>query len=107
MKQLHGTMAGCALGLALAGCAASSEIGYDRWTRTVALPAQYAQGQPGYKITCEGSTTTCLQRAQAMCPGPYRLIGSPEKSPRLQAALPSGLTVLNTDNPQLIHIACD
>ncbi len=106
MRKLHLTAA-CALGLTLAGCAASSEIGYDRWTRTMAYPAQYANGRVGYKITCEGSSTTCLQRAEAMCPGPYSLIGSPRKSPRVQAALPPGLTVLNTDNPQLIHIACD
>jgi len=100
--------AGCAIALTLAGCAASTQLGYDEWTRTTAYPAQYARGEVGYKITCEGSTATCLQRAQAMCPGPYRLIGSPHKSPRLQALLPSqNLTVLNTDNPQLIYIACE
>ena len=90
---------------ALAGCA-STQLGYDSWTRTFASPEPARRAQPGYKISCERRAEDCLLRAESLCGGNYALVGNPHVSPRVQALIGMRLVTLNTDNPQLVHIVC-
>ncbi|HXY58577.1 MAG TPA: hypothetical protein VEH76_08350 [Methylocystis sp.] len=92
-----------ALGLTLSGCA-SSELGYDPYTGTQALPTRY--GHADFKIDCSRGPASCLERAEAVCHGAYRIIGQPTVSPRVQAYVHWNMVTLNTDNSNIIYVAC-
>ena len=103
MRPARKFIALSALGLALSGCA-SSEPGYDPSTGTRALPTQY--GHADFRIDCSRGSASCLERAEAVCHGAYRIIGQPTVAPRVQAYVHWNLVPLNTDNPNILYVAC-
>jgi len=92
-----------ALALVLCGCA-STDLGYDSWTGTTVTPTR--RGRADYRVDCGRGTAYCLERAEAVCGGPYRIIGQPSLSPRVQAVVHWQITTVNTDNPTVIYVAC-
>lgn len=86
----------------LLGGLVSAQLGFDPWTGTDATPARGA----ALEIRCSRGTEYCLQRAEALCNGPFRVVGSPYKSPRVQALLGWRLVPVNTDNPFAIRVLC-
>jgi hypothetical protein len=88
--------------LLFASSCAATQLGYDQWTGTTATPTRGAE----LRIECPRSTQSCLERAEAVCHGPYRVIGSPSKSPRVQAEVDWRIMTVNTDNPSVIHVVC-
>ncbi len=107
MRLLFMSAVSFAFGLILTGCEASSQLGFDPATSTVASQIRLYRAEMGYKITCEKGTRFCLERAEAICGGSYKIAGWPSKSPRVQALLNMRIETVNTDNPSIINIVCD
>jgi hypothetical protein len=107
MRLLFMSAVSFAFGLILTGCEASSQLGFDPATSTVASQIRLYRTETGYKITCEKGTRFCLQRAEAICGGRYKIAGWPSKSPRVQALINMQIAAVNTDNPNIIKIVCD
>jgi hypothetical protein len=95
-----------AFGLILTGCMASSQLGFDPETSTVASQIRLYRSEIGYEITCVNGTRFCLQRAEAICAGRYLIAGWPSNSPRAQVLLNMRIETVNTDNPSIIKIVC-
>jgi len=92
--------------LALAGCA-SSQLGFDRATGTIASETRIYRNVRGYKIVCDRGMDYCLQRAEAICGGrSYKIAGWPAVSPRVQALVNMQIVTVNTDNSKIIYIVC-
>jgi hypothetical protein len=107
MRPLFMSAVSFAFGLILTGCEASSQLGFDPLTSTVASRIHLFRTEIGYKITCEKGTEFCLQRAEAICGGRYKIAGWPSESPRVQALINMRIVTVNTDNPSIINIVCD
>ena len=103
MRFLRKVSAVPALSMALSGCA-SSQLGYDPFTRTRALPAHY--GHADFRIDCSLGPASCLARAEAMCRGAYRVIGQPAASAPAEPGAYWRMTTRNADNSNLIYVAC-
>ncbi len=102
LNRLAAPLAAC---LALAGCA-SSRLGFEPATGTLAAPTHLYRQTIGYKITCDRGMASCLRRAEAVCGGAYKIAGWPSRSPRVQALVDLRIVTVNTDNPKIIYIAC-
>lgn len=96
-----------ALSLALAGCGASSQLGYDPATSTIALETTLYNKEMGYKIICDQGAEFCMIRAEAICGGAnYKIVDRPSESPPVQALVNGKMVTVNTSNPHILKIVC-
>lgn len=90
----------------LLGCTASSQLGLDPATGTVASQKRLYGNEMGYEVICDNGMRFCLQRAEAICQGPYRIVDWPSQAPRVQALINFQIVTVNTSSPSLIKIVC-
>jgi hypothetical protein len=96
-----------ALAVTLAGCGASSQLGFDAATNTVALQTLLYNKLAGYKIICDQGAEFCMIRAEAICGGAnYKIVDRPSESPPVQALVNGQMVTLHTSNPHILKIAC-
>jgi hypothetical protein len=94
-------------GLSFLSCNALSVPGPDPSTDTVAVPVSMKESRAAYRISCPRATASCLSRAEAICGGRYRLVHPAGRAPRVQALVDLKVTVVDTDNPYEITVACE